>query len=181
MREITRSVKVALKCLFAVVRVDVGLPCWTSEVEHLVAFAAIFSNISLRISSNGYLGTFGKKFRRFGDVFHWFLHFISWTFAVFLLPVYFTYCAKFEVDMAIHCRVIAFLLLIHCVTLWPWLLAFWPWPALVHGGSRDQHCQKLEDTMPIRSWVMSYNVFHWLLLKMRFKLLRMHRITWPVR
>jgi len=43
MREITRSVKVALKCLIAVVRVDVGLPYWTSEVEHLVAFAAILA------------------------------------------------------------------------------------------------------------------------------------------
>ena len=44
----------------------------------------------------------------------------------------FTNCAKFEVDMAIHCRVIAFLLLIRCVTLWPWLLTFLPWPALIH-------------------------------------------------
>jgi len=45
MREITRSVKVALKCLIAVVLVDVDLPYWTSKVEHLVAFAAIISNI----------------------------------------------------------------------------------------------------------------------------------------
>ena len=45
MREITRSVKVALKCLIAVVLVDVDLPYWTSKVEHLVAFAAIVSNI----------------------------------------------------------------------------------------------------------------------------------------
>jgi len=41
-REITRSVKVALKWLIAVVLVDVDLP---SKVEHLVAFTAIFSNI----------------------------------------------------------------------------------------------------------------------------------------
>jgi len=45
MREITRSVKVALKCLIAVVLVDVDLQYWTSKVEHLVAFAAIVSNI----------------------------------------------------------------------------------------------------------------------------------------
>ena len=45
MREITRSVKVALKCLIAVVLVDVDLPYWTSKVEHSVAFAAIVSNI----------------------------------------------------------------------------------------------------------------------------------------
>jgi len=35
MREITRSVKVALKCLIAFVLVDVDLPYWTSKVEHL--------------------------------------------------------------------------------------------------------------------------------------------------
>jgi len=45
MREITRSVKVALKCLIAVVLVDVDLPYWTSKVEHLVAFPATVSNI----------------------------------------------------------------------------------------------------------------------------------------
>jgi len=45
MREITRSVKVALKCLIAVVLVDVDLPYWTSKVEHSVTFMAIFSNI----------------------------------------------------------------------------------------------------------------------------------------
>ena len=37
MREITRSVKVALKCLIAVVLVDVDLPYWTSKVEHIAA------------------------------------------------------------------------------------------------------------------------------------------------
>ena len=46
MREITRFVKVALKCLIAVVLVDVDLPYWTSKVEHLVAFPATVSNIS---------------------------------------------------------------------------------------------------------------------------------------
>ena len=43
--QITRSVKVARKCLIAVVLVDVDLPYWTSKVEHLVAFVAIVSNI----------------------------------------------------------------------------------------------------------------------------------------
>jgi len=37
-----------------------------------------------------------------------------------------------------------------------------------------------EDLMPICSWVMSYNVSHWLPLKMRTRLLGMRRITWPV-
>jgi len=45
MREMTRSAKVALKFLIAVVLVDVDLPYWTSKVEHIVAFSAIFSNI----------------------------------------------------------------------------------------------------------------------------------------
>ena len=122
---------------------------------------------------NGYLGTSGNTFGRFGDVFR-FLHFISWKFAVFLHLVYFTYWAKFEVGIAIHCRVIAFLLLIRRVTIWLW-------PAFIHGGSRDQPCRNIEDPVPIRSWVVSYNVFNWLLFKMRFRLLRMRRITWPVR
>ena len=33
---------------------------------------------------------------------------------------------KFEVDTAIRCPVIAFLLQIGCITLWPWPLIFWP-------------------------------------------------------
>ena len=39
---------------------------------------------------------------------------------------------------------------------------------------------KYEDPTPICSWVMSYNVSHWLPLKMRTPPLRMRRITWPV-
>jgi len=59
MHEITRSVKVVLKCLIAVVLVDVDLPYWTSKVEHLVAFAAVVSNIVLRMCRNSYLCTSG--------------------------------------------------------------------------------------------------------------------------
>jgi len=62
MREITRSVKVASKCLIAVVLVDVDLAYWTSKVEHLVASAAIVSNILLHMHRKGYLGTCGKSF-----------------------------------------------------------------------------------------------------------------------
>jgi len=39
---------------------------------------------------------------------------------------------------------------------------------------------KYEDPTPIRSWVTSYKVSHWLALKMRMRQLRMRRITWPV-
>jgi len=38
---------------------------------------------------------------------------------------------------------------------------------------------KYEDPTPIRSCVKSYNVSHWLPLKMRTRPLRMRRITWP--
>jgi len=55
MRVITRFVKVALKYLIAVVLVDVDLPYWTSKVEHIVAFTAIFSKCVLRMRRNGYL------------------------------------------------------------------------------------------------------------------------------
>ena len=94
MREITPSVKVAIKCLVAVVLVDVDLLYWTSKVEHLVAFAAIVSNIftahaqkrlfmhfrckfrhrrSIRPTLISHLSA---KFRRFGDVLRRFLHLI---------------------------------------------------------------------------------------------------------
>jgi len=120
---------------------------------------------------------FQLKFRRFSNVFRWFLHFISWKFAVFLLMLHFTHCAKFEVDMAIHCQVIAFLLLICCVTLTFDLMTL-----------TSSHTRRVTwSTLPKRQKIlclsvleMSYNVFHWLLLKMRFRLLRMSRITWPV-
>ena len=39
---------------------------------------------------------------------------------------------------------------------------------------------KVEAPTPIRSWVMSDNVSHWLPLKMRTRPLRMRRITWLV-
>ena len=110
MREITRSVKVAVKCLIAVVLVDDDLPYWTSNVEHLVAFTAIFSNIIvLRMRRNGYLWTFSVNLNtalQFADPdfllackisaswrrYRWFLHFIICRMsAIFLLPVYLTY------------------------------------------------------------------------------------------
>ena len=39
---------------------------------------------------------------------------------------------------------------------------------------------KFEAPTPIRSWVVSDNVTHWLPLKMRTRPLRTRRITWPV-
>ena len=78
--------------------------------------------------------------------------------------------ARFEVDMTIHCRVIAFLS--HdtsrdLVTLWPWSLIFWPWTVAVHGGSRGQHCQLPPSLKTLRLsvldlWVITFPVdYHW--------------------
>ena len=63
MRESTRSVKVVLKCLTAVVLVDVCLTHWTSKVEHLVAFAAIVSNICTAHAQKRLYMHFRRKFR----------------------------------------------------------------------------------------------------------------------
>jgi len=74
---------------------------------------------------------------------------------------------KFEVDMTIHCQVIAFL---SADTLTFDLLTVG-----LHDGSRDNLTTKFEDPMPIFSWVMSYNVSRWLPLKMRMQPLCMSR------
>ena len=55
--QITRSVKVALKCLIAVVFVDVDLPYWTSKVEHLVR-----PRFPIRVQNFGDLATFYVDF-----------------------------------------------------------------------------------------------------------------------
>jgi len=89
---------------------------------------------------------------------------------------------RFEVDMTINCRVIAFLyadtsrdlatLIFDLMTLnrcHTWRVT---WPTFPPS-------MKTLYT-PILSWVMSYNVSRWLPLKMRTRPLRMGQITWPV-
>jgi len=87
---------------------------------------------------------------------------------------------KFEVDMTIHCRVIAFLF---ADTSRDCYLDLWPFDLeqLSHMASHVTNlATKFEDPTPIRSWVTSYNVSRRLALKMRTRPLRMRRITWPV-
>ena len=118
--------------------------------------------------------------------------------AIFLLPVCLTYWprkyttrvdptsiipTKFEVDMTIYCRVIAFLsadtsrdLVTLTFDLWPFDLE----QLQCMAGHVTNLATTLEDSMPIRSWFMRYNVSHWLPLKMNTRPLRMRRITWPV-
>ena len=96
------------KCLNAVVLANVDLPYWTSKVEHIAAFTAIFSNICTAHAQKPLFMNFRCKFRHgrsirrprfpgrvqifrlFGDVFRWFLHFICWMSAIFL-PVSYTH------------------------------------------------------------------------------------------
>ena len=132
----------ALKCLIAVVLVDVDLPYWTSKVEHLVAFAATVSNICTAHAQKRLFMNFRCKFRhrrsirrpRFpvrehnvGDLATFsvdfcilysecppYLYFrFVWPTDVEIIPHALTpkliIPTKFEVDMTIHCRVIAFL------------------------------------------------------------------------
>ena len=88
---------------------------------------------------------------------------------------------KLEVDITIHCRVIAFLpadTSRDFVTLTFDLLTLnscYAW-----GGHVTNLATKFEDPMPISSWFMSHKVSRWLPLKMRTRPLRMRQITWPV-
>ena len=137
MREITRSVKVALKCLIAVVLVDVDLPYWTSNVELLVAFTAIVSNICTAHAQKRLFMNFRCKFRhhlsiprlRFLIRVQNFCDLATFSVDFWILysgcPAFFyirfgprkyttrvdptlIIPTKFEVDMCMHCRVIAF-------------------------------------------------------------------------
>ena len=78
-----------------------------------------------------------------------------------------TMTAKFKVTQPIHCRIIAFLLLIHYFTVWPWTLTLWPW-ALTFDLERLQRiacnvmkfCTKFERSRAIRGGVIAFLVFH---------------------
>ena len=71
-----------------------------------------------------------------------------------------TVSTKFEVDKTIRCLVIALLLLMRYVTLWPWPLTFWLWSVVIHGGQVVNPSTKFEDPTAIRSWLMSSDISH---------------------
>jgi len=87
---------------------------------------------------------------------------------------------KFKVDTTICCLVIALLLLIRYVTLWPWLLTFdlAQWSYMT--GHVINPFTKFEDPTAVHSWVMSSDISHRTPLTMRLQPLRMRRITWPM-
>jgi len=157
MREITRSVKVALKCLIAVVLVDVDLQYWTLKVEHIVAFTAIFSNICTAHAQKRLLMNIRCKVRHhrsirrprfpirvqnFGDVatFSVELHLIFWMSAIFLLPVCMTYWPrKYTTRVDPHVdnshqfwswydhTLPSYSVFVCWYVRWPWDLDLWPY------------------------------------------------------
>jgi len=171
MREITRSVKVALKCLITVVLVDDDLPYWTSKVGHLVAFTAMFSNICAAHAQKRLFMNFRCKFRHRRSIHrHRFpirvqnlsdLATFSVGFCILCAecPPYFYFrfvwstdlesiphestptliiLTRFEVDMTINCRIIAFLSADTSRDLVTLPLTYWPWTDVIHGESCDQ-------------------------------------------
>jgi len=88
---------------------------------------------------------------------------------------------KFEVDMTnltIHCRVTAFLSADTSRNLVT--LTFDLEQLSYMAGHVTNPATKFKDPTTVRLWVTSYNVSHWLPLKMRKRPLRMRRITRPV-
>jgi len=98
-------------CPIAVVLVDVDLPYWTSEVEHIVTFTTIFSNIYTAHAQKRLFMNFWCKFRHRRSIRRpWF-------------PIRvqnFSDLAMFSVDF-LHfiCQMSAIFLLLVCLTYWP--------------------------------------------------------------
>jgi len=86
---------------------------------------------------------------------------------------------KFEVDTTIRCIVIALLLLIRYVTLWPWPFNLAQWSYMA--GHVVNPSTKFEDPTANRSWVISSDITHRIPLTVRLQPLRMRSITWPMR
>jgi len=135
------------------------------QVEHIVAFGAIFSNICTANAQKRLFRNFRCKFR----------HRHSIRRPPFPVRVQnFSDFATFSVDFCI--------LYAECP---PYFYFRFVWPtnleSIPHASTPTSIIlTKFEDPTPIHSWVMSYNVSRWLPLKMRTRPLRMHRITWPV-
>ena len=149
----------------ALVLVDVHLPYWTSKVEHIVAFTAIFRNICTAHAQKRLFMNFRCKFRHRRPI----------PLPRFSVRVQnFGDLATFSIDF---CSLYA-----ECP---PHFYFRFAWPtdleSIPHASTPTSIiATKFEDPTPIRSWVMCYNVSHWLPLKMRTGQLRMRWITWPV-
>jgi len=124
------------------------------------------------------ISCWSAKFRRFGDVFRWFLHFIFWTSAIFLLPVCLTYWPrKYTTHIDPHVdnshqvwswydhRLPSYSIFVCWYVTWPGDLDLRPFdlePLSYKAGHVTNPATKFEDPTTIRSWVTSYNDSHWL-------------------
>ena len=136
----------------AVVLVDVVLPYWTSKVEHLVAFAAIVSNICTAHAQKRLFMIFRCKFRHHRSIRRPRFPVSVQNFSD-LTTFYDNYCILYS-----ECQ--------------PYFYFRFVWPtdleSVPHTSTPTSIIPtKFEDPTPIRSWVMSYNVSRWLPLKMR--------------
>jgi len=61
---------------------------------------------------------------------------------------------KFDLRQLIRAWIIAFLMLVRYVKLWPWPLTCWPWKFLVHQVSCDQSLTKFERNRAIPGWII---------------------------
>ena len=153
------------------------------------AFTAIFSNICTAhaqkrlfmnfrckiytppFDSQTPISYLSAKFWRFGDVFRWFLFFICWTSAIFLLPVCLTYWPrKYTTHVDPHVdnshqvwswydhTLPSYSILVCRYGTWPCDLVLWPFnleQLSYMAGHVTNLAIKYEDRTPIRSWVMS--------------------------
>jgi len=209
MREITHSVKAPLKCLIAVILVDVDLLYWTSKVAHSVAFTVIFSNICTAHVQKRLFMNFRCTFRHhrsirrlrcpiwvqnFGDLAAFSVDFCI-LYAECPPYFYFRFVWPTDLESIPHAstptssnshQVWSWYdhpLPSYSVFVWPCDLDLWPFDLeqlSCMAGHVTNPATKFEDPKTICSWVTSYNGSHWLPLKMCTRPLRMRRITWPV-
>ena len=178
-------IKVALKCLIAAVLVDVAYSRFCGHCQqHFTAHAQqrLFRNFRLKISAIRrrfpliFFAFYMQNVIRFPDRdfltkceistiwrrFHWFLHFLSAESSPYF---YFRFILPTASSLKLIWPSTAELLLSCCwYFAWPCDLDFWPFDLdqlSYMAGHLINTAKQLEDPMPIRSWVMSYNVFQW--------------------
>jgi len=141
----------------------------------------------IRVQNFGDLATFSVDYC---------IHYICSMSAIFLLPVCLTYWPrKYTTGVDPHVdnshqvwswydhTLPSYRVFVCWYVTWPCDLDLWPFDLeqlQCMAGHVTNLATKLEYPMPIRSWFMRYNVFHWLPLRIRTRPLRMRRITWPV-
>ena len=167
MREITWSVKGTLNILLQSFS-PTSIPYWTLKVEHIAAFTAIFSNICTALAQKRLFMHFRCKFSHRCSIHRPRFFFIT--------VQNFGDLATFSVKFSIL-----------YVERPPYFYFRFVWPtdleSILHASTPTSIIPKKFEAptpTPIRSWVMSDNVSHWLPLKMRTRPLRMRWITWPV-